>query len=94
MASALRILPHTVTSPSFTLLQSYSGSLNLHHVDLYRIESSEAIDELVLEEFVAPDSILVVEWAQHWTTPTLNPTYRLEFSHDGDDRRRISITPE
>jgi len=55
-----------VVSPSFTLMNVYEGTLNLCHVDLYRIEG-DALETLNIEEFL-DDGIVVVEWAEraHW----------------------------
>lgn len=93
IASALGIAPASVTSPSFVLVQSYQGRLLLHHADLYRITTREAVEELVLEELVSPGSVLVVEWAQHWAAPALEATYRVAFQHEAPESRRIDIEP-
>ena len=39
LASALDIDPAEVTSPSFTLVNPYSGRLPFYHIDLYRLEN-------------------------------------------------------
>ena len=38
-----------VTSPTFTLINQYSGRVRIYHIDLYRIETG-ALDGLGLEE--------------------------------------------
>ena len=91
LAAALGVDPTSVTSPSFTLAQSYSGRLTIHHVDLYRLENQEAIAELAMEDLLSPSSVLVVEWAQHWHAPSLEPTYLIEFAHEAPDARRITV---
>ncbi len=91
LAAALGIDPASVTSPSFTLAQSYFGSLTIHHVDLYRLENQEAIAELAMEDLVSPSAVLVIEWAQHWHSPSLPPTYRIDFSHEAPEARRIIV---
>ena len=53
----------TVTSPSFTILNVYeSGRYPLYHFDWYRLESSEELYELGMDEFLGGDGIAVVEW--------------------------------
>ena len=50
IAEGLGIDPAEVTSPTFTLVQEYSGGrLPLYHVDLYRLQTIE-VDDLGLEE--------------------------------------------
>ena len=55
---------HTdVPSPTFTLIQHYeSPEIKLLHADLYRLESSEEIAELGLQD--ETDSIVLVEWPE------------------------------
>ena len=54
-----------VHSPTFTLVNQYAGGrLRLFHLDLYRLESSAQILSAGLEEFLQPDGVAVVEWAE------------------------------
>ncbi len=54
-----------VHSPTFTLATQYSGGrLDLFHLDLYRLESPAQILSAGLEEFLQPDGVTVIEWAE------------------------------
>jgi tRNA threonylcarbamoyladenosine biosynthesis protein TsaE len=54
-----------VHSPTFTLVNPYGGGrLTLFHLDLYRIESAEQFRAAGLEEFLQPDGVTVIEWAE------------------------------
>lgn len=58
----------TITSPTFNIHRGYDfDDGRLEHFDLYRLGD----DEIVLNELhdclAQPDSIVVVEWAQHFT---------------------------
>ena len=56
-----------VHSPTFTLVNEYSGGrLRLSHLDLYRLESREQIISAGLEEYLQPDGVAVIEWAERW----------------------------
>jgi tRNA threonylcarbamoyladenosine biosynthesis protein TsaE len=59
-------LPGTrVKSPTFTLLESYELPDGvLHHLDLYRMESPEQLRQLGLDELLAPDALVLVEWPE------------------------------
>ena len=66
LASALDVDPEEVTSPSFTLVNPYSGRLPLFHIDLYRLEmgavAAQAVD---LEELLTDEhAVIVIEWAE------------------------------
>ena len=54
-----------VHSPTFTLVNEYGGGrLRLFHLDLYRLETAEQIHGAGLEEFLRPDGVAVIEWAE------------------------------
>jgi tRNA threonylcarbamoyladenosine biosynthesis protein TsaE len=54
-----------VHSPTFTLINEYAGGrLRLFHLDLYRLETRGQILSAGLEEFLQPDGVAVVEWAE------------------------------
>lgn len=54
-----------VHSPTFMLVAEYEGGrLPLFHLDLYRLETSEQIRGAGLEEFLQPDGVAVIEWAE------------------------------
>ena len=53
-----------VSSPSYILINEYSGTIPIYHIDLYRLENSEEIAELGLSEYVEGDGICIIEWAE------------------------------
>jgi tRNA threonylcarbamoyladenosine biosynthesis protein TsaE len=56
-----------VHSPTFALVNIYTGGrLTLFHLDLYRLETREQILAAGLEEYLTPDGVTVIEWAERW----------------------------
>ncbi len=54
-----------VHSPTFTLVNEYGGGrLKLFHLDLYRLETAEQILSAGIEDYLSPDGVSVVEWAE------------------------------
>jgi tRNA threonylcarbamoyladenosine biosynthesis protein TsaE len=54
-----------VHSPTFTLVNAYAaGRLRLFHLDLYRLETRAQMASAGLEEFLQPDGVTVIEWAE------------------------------
>ena len=65
IARGVGIAPHEiVSSPSYILINEYSGTVPIYHIDLYRLENSEEIAELGLSEYVEGDGICIIEWAE------------------------------
>ena len=60
-------LGHTgeVPSPSFAIVQPYESlKVPVWHVDLYRIEGPDEIEELGLDD-IRGHGVLIVEWPEH-----------------------------
>jgi len=54
-----------VHSPTFTLVNEYGGGrLKLFHLDLYRLETPAQILSAGIGEFLQPDGMSVIEWAE------------------------------
>ena len=94
IAAGLGVDPDEVTSPSFTLVNPYSGRLVLFHIDLYRLDQGASAAHAVdLEELLRDESaVIVIEWAERMGRyPLPGNTWRIAVSGDGDDPRKISI---
>ena len=53
-----------VRSPTFTIVNQYEGKLPVFHIDLYRIASSQDLENLGLEETLENGGVAIVEWAE------------------------------
>ncbi len=51
-----------VTSPTFTILNTYDGDIKLNHLDMYRVESADELEELGIEDCFDNESVTVIEW--------------------------------
>ena len=63
LAAALGVT-EPVTSPTFTLAQSYQGRMRLHHLDVYRLENLGEVLDLDLPELLDDDAVVCVEWGR------------------------------
>ena len=95
IAQALEI-QEPVTSPTFTLVSQYEGrregrGLRLVHVDLYRINHAQELEDLGLEELLAADAITVIEWGEK-ARPLLPPdAVTLRFDLLAGGARRLLL---
>lgn len=54
-----------VHSPTFTLVNVYAGGrLPLYHLDLYRLDTPRQVCAAGLDEYLQPDGVAVIEWAE------------------------------
>ena len=89
--------PDEVTSPTFTLLHEYDGvrqgkPVKLFHIDVYRLEGERQLETLGLEELLAPDSLVLVEWGEKFKSIRKRSTGEIAITSTGGDARKISVT--
>jgi tRNA threonylcarbamoyladenosine biosynthesis protein TsaE len=79
-----------VHSPTFTLVNEYTGSRRLYHLDLYRLDPAEVAD-LGCEDLFDPPGLCAVEWCDR--AGALLPARRIDITlaHAGGDRRDIEV---
>lgn len=82
-----------VTSPSFSLVHEYPGRIPLYHLDCYRLDNEDDVEESGLMDYIAADGLTVVEWPDR--LGSLVPAERLdmEIRLAGDDVRVAVLTP-
>jgi tRNA threonylcarbamoyladenosine biosynthesis protein TsaE len=95
ICSALGIDKEDVTSPSFTLVNPYTGRLRLYHIDLYRLDEGAGaahavdLDELLIDE----QAVIVIEWPERMGAyPLPSDVWRINIAGDGDAPRTIAIS--
>ena len=83
-----------ITSPTFTIVNEYSGTLPLYHFDVYRIADSDEMYEIGYEEYVYGDGVSVIEWPQLIDDILPEKRYDIEIAKDydkGENYRTIEI---
>jgi len=89
-ARGLGVDPDSVSSPTFTLLNEYSGNdLELYHFDFYRLEDVSELDGLGWDEIIEAGGIVLAEWASMFPDVFPPETVWVELSHT-DDGRKLS----
>ena len=69
LATGLGIDSRVVSSPTFVIAQQYllpTGPETLHHVDLYRLESSMELETIGFYDMLADGQVVAVEWADRF----------------------------
>ena len=81
-------------SPTFAILQGYEPPelrLPVAHVDLYRIEEPEEIEELGLFDWLI-DGAMLVEWPEHGGAAMITGALHLTLSPDPAGGRRLTAS--
>ncbi len=80
-----------VTSPTFTLIHEYPGGrLPIFHADWYRIDDEEELIKIGMDDYLAEDGIVIVEWADKFRGALPPHTRWLEFRFREDGAREVA----
>jgi len=80
-----------IPSPTYTLVNQYPGRVWLYHVDLYRMGDSSEADDIGLDELIAAEAVVAVEWAERLAHLTRHTHLGIAFEHTGENSRRIAL---
>ncbi len=74
-----------ITSPTFTLISEYEGTLPLYHMDVYRLGSTDEFLDLGVEDLLYGNGVCVIEWSEKVMEelPAHTITIHLEPQEDG-----------
>jgi len=80
-------------SPSFVIMRELYGRLPLYHIDLFRLEGVEEIEDLGLDDYLYGNGVCVVEWAEKGLQ-LLPPEHLLiEIGYLDDTKRSFHFKP-
>lgn len=80
-----------ITSPTFTLIHTFTGPVTVFHVDLYRVSDVHDFDTLGLEDLFAEPAIVLIEWPDRMRLRTDWPVLRIGLEHVDESVRKITI---
>lgn len=80
-----------VRSPTFTLINEYSGRLPVYHIDLYRVGKQEELDSLNLREYLYGDGVSLIEWFEFLPAREVDEYLELRIAHGGGNRRELTF---
>ncbi|MBW1615746.1 MAG: tRNA (adenosine(37)-N6)-threonylcarbamoyltransferase complex ATPase subunit type 1 TsaE [Deltaproteobacteria bacterium] len=81
-----------ITSPTYNLINEYPGKTNLFHIDLYRIEDKNDLENIGFYEVLEQNGITAIEWAERLGEKFFSDYLEVKFKIISDNLRIISFT--
>ncbi len=80
-----------VTSPTFTIVNEYSGNLDLFHFDMYRLKSSDELFDIGWEDYLSRGGVCVVEWSENVADAFDGTEIKITIEKLSDTDRKITV---
>jgi len=84
-----------VTSPTFTLIHEYRGpSVNVFHVDLYRVDTQRELETLGLDDLFDENSVVLIEWGEKFARFLRERDVEITIERLGESDRKIKVATD
>jgi len=81
-----------VTSPTFVIVNEYSGRLEIYHIDAYRLSSAAEFEMIGFDDYCYAGSVVLIEWADKVESVLRGIDHAIiELEHAGAKTRGIHI---
>ena len=85
----------SVTSPTFTLIETYHlDDVLVAHLDLYRIESDAEMEGIGLRDYLDGDWICLIEWPDRARGMLPDPDLTVNLAYEGNGRSAVLIATQ
>lgn len=86
------LITDAVVSPTYLLARDYEGTIPLHHLDAYRVDSLDELDEVGLAELLPPErGVTVIEWPERIDGLVELSDLLIRIEHQLGDERIVTI---
>jgi len=76
-----------IRSPTFVLVHEYHGTVDVFHVDAYRLRDVDEFQELGADEFLFSDGLCLIEWADRVADALPADRLQIEIKITGSSTR-------
>lgn len=91
LMKGLGVKTNKITSPSFVIINEYTGRLPVYHFDIYRLNNVREVIDLGYQEYFYGNGVTIIEWADKIEELLPKKCIRVFLRIVGEDERRISI---
>lgn len=92
VASGAGVPLEDVSSPTYSIVQTYSGRLTLHHADLYRLATEADLFATGYFDLLESDAAMLVEWISQVPGALPDDALSLRLEVPTPESRRFEIT--
>lgn len=78
-----------VTSPTFAIVNEYSGKVNLYHFDMYRVETIDDLYSTGFFDYLDEKNVIAVEWSENITEALPDKYVSVKIEKGEHDDQRI-----
>jgi len=83
---------YEVNSPTFAIVNEYSGLYNIYHFDFYRLKNIDELYDIGYEDYFNDElAIIFVEWANNLSLALPEQRYEISLSFIDKNSRKIEI---
>jgi len=82
----------TVSSPTFTIVNEYPGSIPLFHFDMYRLEKEDELFDIGWDDYHERGGVCAVEWSEKVPSAFPPESIIVRIEIQDESRRKIDIT--
>ena len=83
-----------VTSPTFIIINEYQGRISFFHIDLYRLDNVDQIEDLGIEEYFDRGGACVIEWAEKLGELKPKSCHEIEIEIVSENERKLCVSSE
>ena len=80
-----------VTSPTFTIVNEYSGDIPLFHFDMYRLGGEDELFDIGWEDYLNRGAVCAVEWSENVQDAFFGDEIKVTITKLSDTERKIVI---
>ncbi|MFC1637723.1 tRNA (adenosine(37)-N6)-threonylcarbamoyltransferase complex ATPase subunit type 1 TsaE [Candidatus Margulisiibacteriota bacterium] len=81
-----------VTSPTFIIINEYLGRIPFFHIDLYRLDNVDQIEDLGIEEYFSRGGACVIEWAEKLEDLWPKSSHEIKIEIVSETERKLCVS--